>query len=77
VVSRFAHPGRIATLGFAPTGPDVLFVGGDSGISSTPWRADDLRRAICPRLSRTVLTAEEWQRFVQVGTPVSACAVTR
>jgi WD40 repeat protein len=77
VVSRFAHPGKIAALGFAPAGPDVLFVGGDSGISSTPWRADDLRRAICPRLSRTVLTAEEWQRFVQVGTPVSACAVTR
>jgi WD40 repeat protein len=76
-VSRFTHSGRIVTLAFTPTGPDVLFAGGDGGITSTPWHAVDLRRAACARLSRRVLTAEEWQRFVQAGSPVSPCEAAR
>lgn len=76
-VSRFTHSGEIVTLAFAPAGPDVLFAGGSGGVTSTPWRVDDLRRATCARLSRHLLTQEEWLRFVQPGTPIGACDAAR
>jgi WD40 repeat protein len=73
LVARLAHLSEIRTIAFTPAGPDLLFIGGYGGFSSTLWRSADLRREACSRLSRRTLTTDEWQSLVQLGTPVSSC----
>ena len=73
LVARLTHLSEISTIAFTPAGQDLLFIGGYGGFSSALWRAADLRREACARLSRQSLTPDEWQSFVQLGDPVSAC----
>jgi len=73
LVARLAHPSEIWTIAFTPVGPDLLFIGGYGGFTSTLWRAADLTREACSRLSRSTLTMDEWQNLVQLGDRVSSC----
>jgi WD40 repeat protein len=73
LAARLTHLSEIWTIAFTPAGQNLLFFGGYGGFSSTLWRAPDLRREACARLSRRTLTPDEWQSFVQLGNPVSAC----
>jgi WD40 repeat protein len=73
LVARLAHLSEIFTIAFTPAGPDLLFVGGYGGFSSTLWRSADIRHEACARLSRSTMTTDEWQSFVQLGDPVDGC----